>query len=139
MRPIRLISIFLLISTTAFSQKIRERDIVSFRIYDYKTFPEGKDFSAFTDEEISGMKYYEVPGDSLKGSVGNPRPLLLPPFMKGSFFVTVDLKDGKRRRLKVSTYGGFYRDLESGKYYSISEGRSAKFQEILRKADRHMH
>ena len=118
---------------------MKESDIVSFRLYDYRTFPADKEFSDYSVDDISKMTYYEIPADSLKGSIGKPHTLLSPPFFKGSFFVTVDLKNGSRKRLKVSTYGGFYEDLNSGKYYSISDDRAEKFQNMLRIAHRHLN
>jgi hypothetical protein len=131
--------LFLLINLSAFSQKIKESEILRFRVYDYKTFPAGKEFSDFSADDISKMTYYEIPLDSLKGAVGNPHRHLLSPVFKGSFFVTVDLENEKRRRLKVSTYGGFYKDLDSGKYYSLSEDRVEKFQNVLGIARRHLN
>src|SRR5437867_2368593 len=136
----RLIFIFLLLITVdIYSQKIKESKIISFRIYDYKTFPSDKEFADYSVDDINKMTYYEIPLDSLKGSIGQPHRLLLTPFFKGSFFVTVDLKGGKRKKLKVSTYGGFYKDLSSGQYYAVSDDRAERFQNMLRTARRHLN
>jgi len=80
------------------------------------------------------MKYYQVPQDSLNGAFGKPRKIIVSPFYKGSIFATIDLKGGKRKRLKISTYGGFYTDLDSNKIYFIREKNRSKFDNILRNA-----
>jgi hypothetical protein len=126
-----------LLAADSFSQKIKEKNIVSFRIYNYQSFPEGKHFEDFTSEDIAKMTYYQVPADSIKGAIGSPRNIILSPFFKGTFFATVDLKNGVRKKLKISTYGEFYVDLNSNKIFIIREKNKKKFGNILKAASRY--
>lgn len=131
--------VFLLLSFSSYSQRIKEKNILSFRVYDYTTYPADKEYPDFSPEDISKMKYYEISLDSLKGSMVRPRRLLLIPFFKGSSFATVDLKNGKRKNIVISSYGGFYRDVNSGKFYEISGDRNKKFQHTIRTAQKQLH
>jgi hypothetical protein len=128
---------FILFSVDNFAQRIKEKDIISFRIYDYLTYPKDKHFEDYTPEDISKMTYYQVPADSLKGAVGRPRKMIVSPFYKGSSFATVDLKNGKRIKLKISLHGAFYTDLENNKIYYIRKVNRPKFENILRAASKH--
>jgi hypothetical protein len=94
--------------------------LTSFRIYDYKTFPQDKDIRTFSDSDIQQMNFIETNLDEAKNIFSKAKPHDGKTYLwKGHHFTTATFSNGQTRRIKVSSYGGFFMDLTTNKYYDF--------------------
>lgn len=94
--------------------------LTSFKIYGYKTFPQDKDIRTFSDSDIQQMNFIETNLDEAKNIFSKAKPLDGKTYLwKGHHFTTATFSNGQTRRIKVSSYGGFFLDLTTNKYYEF--------------------
>jgi hypothetical protein len=127
MTTLRNILTFLAIATTTvFAMTSCEQEgldwtqLTSFKIYDYKTFPQDKDIWTFSDSDIQQMNFIETNLYEAKNIFSKAKPLDRKTYLwKGHHFTTATFSNGQTRRIKVSSYGGFFMDLTTNKYYEF--------------------
>lgn len=120
------------------AQKIESEEIVDFKIYEYKNFPEDQNYKNYSAEQYSKMSFYQVPLDAAKRAFGNPERLLTNYQIKGSYFAVVELRNGDKKRIQISNFGVFYKDLDTNKEYDIPMDNKKKFDDILMAAYKHL-
>ena len=106
--------------TSCGQTKIDWTQLTSFKIYDYKTFPQDKDIRTFSDSDIQQMNFIETNLDETKNIFSKSKPLDGKTYLwKGHHFASATFSNGQTRRIKVSTYSGFFMDLTTNKYYEF--------------------
>lgn len=120
------------------AQKIESEEIVDFKIYEYKNFPEDQNYKNYSADVYSKMSFYQVPLDAAKRAFGKPERLLTNYQIKGSYFAVVELKNGEKKRIQISNFGVFYKDLDTNKEYDIPMDNKKKFDDILIAAYKHL-
>jgi tRNA A37 threonylcarbamoyladenosine synthetase subunit TsaC/SUA5/YrdC len=69
--------------------------LTSFKIYDFKTFPQDKDLRTCSDSDIQQMKYIETNLDQAKNVLSKSIPLGETSYLwKGHHFTTATFSDG---------------------------------------------
>jgi hypothetical protein len=113
----------LLSFTSCSKNKIDWENLTSFRIYNFKSFPEGKDINTFSDKDIAEMNFIETDLDEARKILQKSLPLGNKTYLwKGHHFAIATFSDGQKRRIKISVYGGFFMDLKNQEYYEFKEG-----------------
>jgi hypothetical protein len=91
-------------------------DLISFRMYTHID----KDFLSVGDSELEQMNFIEMGIDEAQFFLNQATPLPNETYIwKGSYLAIAKFKDGQTKRLKISCYGGFFKDLTNNKYYEI--------------------
>lgn len=121
-----ILTILSIATTTVFAMTSCEQkeldwtQLTSFKIYDYKTFPQDKDIRTFSESDIQQMNFIETNLDEAKTLFSKAKPLGGTTYLwKGHHFTTATFSDGQTRRIKISSYGGFFMDLTTNKYYEF--------------------
>jgi len=114
--------------------------LTSFRIYDYKTFPQNKDIHTFSDNDIKQMNFIEANLDEAKSIFIKAKPLDGKTyFWKGNHFTTATFSNGQTKRINVSSYGGFFMDLTTNKYYEFQGDTRTKWENFWRNYYNSLH
>jgi hypothetical protein len=101
-------------------QKNDWTQLTSFRIYDYKTFPQDKDINSFSDNDIQEINFIETDLVEAKMILSKAKPLGNKIYLwKGHHFAIAKFANGQVRRIKISVYGGFFKDLTGKRYYEF--------------------
>ncbi|MCI1267826.1 MAG: hypothetical protein LKG19_14720 [Saprospiraceae bacterium] len=107
--------------------------LTSFKIYDFKTFPQDKDLRTCSDSDIQQMKYIETNLDQAKNVLSKSIPLGETSYLwKGHHFTTATFSDGLTRSILVSYYGGFFMDLTTNKYYKFQGDTRTEWENFWR-------
>lgn len=132
---INILTILTIATTTAFAMTSCEdkgldwTQLTSFKIYNYKTFPQDKDIRTFSDSDILQMNFIEPNLDETKNIFSKSKPLDGKTyFWKGHHFTTATFSNGQTRRIKVSSYGGFFMDLTTNKYYEFQDDTRTEWE-----------
>lgn len=129
MRTLRnILTILVIATTTVFAMTSRDQkeldwtQIISFKIYDYKTFPQDIDIWTFSESDIQQMNFIETNLDETKNIFSKAKPLEEKKYLwKGHHFTTAIFSNGQTRRIIVSSYGCFLIDLTTNKYYEFQD------------------
>ena len=102
--------------------KIDWTQLTSFRIYDNKTFPQDKDINSFSDNDIREMNFIETDLIEAKNILSKAKPLGNKNYIwKGHHFAMAIFANGQKRRIQISVYGGFFKDLTGNQYYEFKD------------------
>ena len=102
--------------------KIDWTQLTSFRIYDYKTFPQDKDINSFSGNDIREMNFIETDLVEANKVLSKAKPLGNKTYLwKGHHFAMATFANGQKRRIQISVYGGFFKDLTGKRYYEFKD------------------
>jgi hypothetical protein len=97
-------------------EKINWTDLTSLRLYEHTD----KDKISLTDSDIEKMKFVEVGIDEVQFFLNQSTPIGKKAYLwKGSYLAIATFKDGQKKKLKISCYGGFFMDITTKEYYEI--------------------
>jgi hypothetical protein len=147
MKTIRNILTIITIATSnvfalsSFEQKELDwTQLTSFKIYDYKTFPQNKNIRTFSESDIQQMNFIETNIDEAKEIFSKAKPLGETTYLwKGYHFTTATFSDGQTKRIKVSSYGGFFMDLTSNKFYEFQGDTRTEWKNLWRNYYNSLH
>lgn len=98
------------------SQKVDWLKMTSFRIYEHSD----KGFDSYTDSDFVKLKFVEAGIDDPIFYLGSATNVGKKDFIyKGCYYCLVTFQNGQKRKLMVSTYGGFFTDLTDNNCYEI--------------------
>jgi hypothetical protein len=99
------------------AQKVQWSTTKNWKIYK----GEGKQIFSYTIDTLKSLKSKILDKDSIQFFLQKslPIPPEKTPVWMGSYLASYELPDGKTCKVEVSTYGGFFYDQSSGKYYSV--------------------
>lgn len=138
--PILTLLITLLSFTSCNNEKINWTNLTSLRIYDYKTYPEGKNIYTFSDKDIAEMNFIETDIEETREIFQKSILLKYKTYLwKGHHFAIATFSDGQKRRIKISVYGGFFMDLMSKEYYQLIEGQRQEWNTFFAKYYSFLH
>lgn len=124
--------------TTVFATNLHKNkeidwtQLIAYRIYDYKTFPQEKNIQTFSEQDIQQMDFIETNLNETKELFSKAKPLKGKTYMwKGHYFTTATFSNGQTRRIKVSSYGGFFMDLATNQYFEFHGEARTEWENFL--------
>ena len=98
----------------------KSRNIV--QTMEAKPFSESKNINSFSDNDIREMNFIETGLEEAKKILSKAKPLANKTYLwKGYHFAMATFANGQKRRIQISVYGGFFKDLTGKKYYEFKD------------------
>jgi hypothetical protein len=88
----------------------------------WKIYPiAGQGVFKITKDSLQRLRSSCLDGDTLRAFLASSRPIPADqtPVWMGSWLSTYESSDGKVNKVEISTYGGFFYDEASSKYYEV--------------------
>lgn len=112
----------------------------AFRIYDYQTFPQGKDIGTFSESDIQKMRFIETNLTETKWILSKAEPLGNRNYLwKGHHFAMASFINGQERKIRISVYGGFLMDETNNAYFEFHDHDREEWEIFWRKNYNELH
>jgi len=112
-----LIIILIFLGNRIFSQEINWKETRNWRLYDIRD----KKAYNYPIDSLSNFKSTSLNNDRMLAYLSNVSliPVERTPLWMGVYVTTCQLKEGRIKKIEISTYGGFFYDVKEKKYYEL--------------------